>query len=151
MQTENPSDLTAVVKEIVEALLRSDWTRYSDDSGRFYYVIRETNHSAEVLEQCAFDRLLMFEKPEADYFEEWYIRAALAEAPADHLAKARKRVAAAGVRVRLFDDVIRASRAENSPTALMEAIAQWLPHFLVDKRLETFSTLMGAIRVDRTR
>ena len=53
----DPSDLPAVAKEIVLALLDGDWTRYSDDFGtHFYYIIRERDHSIEVENCRAFDK-----------------------------------------------------------------------------------------------
>ena len=54
--------------------------------------------------------MLVFDKYEPDAFEDWYIRAVLADEPPDRLAKARKRFAAAGGATAVFDDAIRLKR-----------------------------------------
>jgi hypothetical protein len=115
------------VKEIVNALLAGDWTRYADDSGHhFYYVIRERDRGIEVNKLQAFDRMLCFGKYEPDAFEDWYIRAALAEEPADRLAKARKRVAAAGIDPSFFDAVIEACKSTKSQGELHRVLEEWM-------------------------
>ena len=64
-QDNTPSDLPAVAKEIVLALLDGDWTRYSDDSGEhFYYIIRERDHGIEVDDHQAFGNMLVFKYEE---------------------------------------------------------------------------------------
>ena len=145
-------DLPAVVKEIATAVLAGDWTRYADESGdRFYYVLRESDHQSEVAEMIAFRNMLVFEKPAADVFEEWYIRAALAEAPPDHWARARAAAVASGVEPRLVDSVIAAARSDASQSRLREVLDEWLPHLLADDRLDDLLALLAAIRIERTR
>jgi hypothetical protein len=148
---EAPSDLPTVVREIVEALLAGDWTRYSEESGRhFYYIIREQDHNLEVNHRCSFGHMLTFGKYEPDAFEDWYMRSALAEEPPDRLAKARKRVAAAGIDPKFFDAVIEACRSAQSPGDLGRVFEDWMPRF-VDSRFEALNAVLEGLRIDRVR
>ena len=98
MSRPEPADLPAVINEIVAAVLKGDWIRYAEGgSDRFYYIIRERDHSDEVARGRAFREEVAFGAPEADLFWEWYLKAALAEEPSDRLDAARKRVMAEGV------------------------------------------------------
>jgi hypothetical protein len=146
-----PKDLPSVVKEIVSAILEGDWARYADESGEhFYYVIRASDHGVEVEEQRAFSNMLAFGKPDSGAFEDWYIRAALAEEPPDRFAKARKRVAAAGVNPQLLDEVLTASRSANSQAEICAVLDEWIPRFVTD-RLDGLNAVLEAVRIDRVR
>ena len=107
VKENTPPDLPAVTREIVNALLAGDWMRYSDDSGsHYYYIIREQDYGVEVDAGRAFANMLSFDKKEPDAFEHWYVRATLAEEPADRLSKARKKFVAAGGGPARFDKTI---------------------------------------------
>jgi hypothetical protein len=54
---DGPTDLPGVLSEITPALLANDWTRYSDDEARFYYVVRESDHNWEVTQSKGFPHL----------------------------------------------------------------------------------------------
>jgi hypothetical protein len=147
---EGPSDLPAVVREIATALLEGDWTRYADGSGKhFYYVVRERDRSIELRGE-PFNDTLGFEQAQPDAFEDWYIRAALAEEPPDRLAKARKRVASAGVDPQLFDAVIEASRSANSQAELGKVLDEWQSKFVTD-RFDALYAVLEALRIDRVK
>jgi hypothetical protein len=123
--------------------------RYADDSGdHFYYVVRARDQETEIADGTGFDNLLMFKKPEPDCFAEWYIRATLAEAPPDRVAKARKRAAVAGLDVRFFDAVVGSVRdgMVSLPSRLFE---EWLPELPVENRLEAFGAVCQAVRIVR--
>lgn len=148
---ENPSGLPGIVKEIATALVDGDWTRYADDSGEhFYYIIRERDHQVEVDNHRVFNNLYVLGASEAGAFEEWYIRAALAEEPTDRLAKFRKRIEAAGIAPKFLDAVIAASRTADSPDAIRKVLDEWMPRF-VTKDLDALNALLEALRVDRVR
>jgi hypothetical protein len=149
--SNSPDRLPGVIKEIASALLDGDWIRYSDNSGeRFYYVIRERDHAAET-DLDTFDNLYVLGKPEAGAFEEWYIRAALAEEPADRLAKFRRRIVAAGINPQFFDAVMAASRSATSPDDIGRVVDHWMPHFFTNGRADGLVALVEALRVDRVR
>ena len=146
-----PSDLPGVVKEIASALIDGDWTRYADDSGEhFYYVIREQDHSVEVQNRRPFGSMVVFEKVDPGYFEQWYMRAAFAAESPDYLEKARKQLAAAGVDPQFFHDVSAALQSD-SETAIGEVFERWSSRRITDERLEALLAILGAIRIARTR
>ena len=144
MKENTPPDLPAVTREIVNALLAGDWTRYSDDSGsHYYYIIREQDYGVEVDAGRAFANMLSFDKKEPDAFEHWYVRAALAEEPADRLSKARKKFVAAGGDLARFDKTIAEFRVDKTgPKDILERF-----NSNVDALLEFAS----AIQIERTR
>jgi hypothetical protein len=148
---ETPRGLTGVVKEIVSGLLDGDWTRYADDSGaHFYYVIRERDHALDIENHLSFNNLFILGVSEAGAFEDWYVRAALAEEPTDRLAKFRKRIVAAGIDPTFFDAVIAASRSANSQEEIRKVMDEWMPRFITDN-LDGLNALLEALRVDRIR
>ena len=123
LKDNTPPDLPAVIKEIVTALLAGDWTRYSDDSGsHFYYIIREQDHGIEVNDGRVFSNMLVFDKYEPDAFENWYVRAVLADEPPDRLAKARKRFVAAEGDPAFFDAAIEAVKTDRAGAILKEQL-----------------------------
>ena len=139
------------MKEIVSALLDGDWTRYSDHTGdHFYYVIRERDHALEVQNHRSFDNLFILGASEAGAFEDWYIRAALAEDPADRLAKFRKRIAAAGINPEFLAAVIAVSREANSKEHIVKVLDEWMPRFITDD-LDGLNAVLEALRIDRIR
>jgi hypothetical protein len=149
--TEMQSGLTWALKEIVTALLEGDCIRYADNSGdRFYYIVRQQDHDSEVSERRAFKNLTIFPRREPDEFEEWHVRAALAEEPADRLARARKRATALGVEASFFDAAIAASSSAE-PSALANVIERWMPKLVTEDKLEAVCVLLEAIRIERTR
>jgi hypothetical protein len=88
--TSDPQDLCDVVNEITAALLDGDWSRHkSEEDDRYYYVVRERDHAEEIARRMTFDHILIFRRPEANTFLDWYIRAALAEEPSDRLTATR--------------------------------------------------------------
>ena len=145
MKNNTPLDLPAVTKEIVTALLAGDWSRHSDDSGNhFYYIIRERDHGIEIDDHSAFSNMQIFGKYEPDAFEDWYIRAALAEEPPDRLAKARKRFAAVGGDPAFFDAVIAAVKTDRAGAILREQL---------DSKplgLDALLAICEAVRIERT-
>jgi hypothetical protein len=148
----SPSDLPGVIKEIVAALLESDWTRYNDDSGeRFYYIIRERDHGHEVDSARAFSHIRTFVRTEPDVFEEWYVRAALAEEPPDRLRQARKRVQAAGFDPAVFDALLQAVNDANTPEEFVALIDRWMPHIEGLDRLHALTAVLQALRIERVR
>jgi hypothetical protein len=147
---EAPPDLPAVVKEIATALLDGDWIRYADDSGEhFYYIVRRRDHAVKVNGDGSHTDSLVGEPAVSGTFEDWYIRAALAEEPADRLAKARKRVEAAGVDPRFFDAVIEVSRSANSPAELSKMLVEWAPKF--GGGLDALNAVLEALLIDRVK
>ena len=144
MKKDNePSDLPAVAKEVVLALLDGDWTRYADDSGTHcYYIIREGDHSIEVKNCRAFHNLLVFKKHEPGAFENWYTRAALAEETPDHLARARKQVVEAGVDPAFLDAVIEA-------TDLGATLKELMPQFVRNDNWDALIAVLEAVRIER--
>jgi hypothetical protein len=149
--SETPKGLPGILKEIVTALLDGDWVRYADDSGdHFYYVIRNGDHTLEIKNHSSFDNLFILGRSEAGAFEDWYIRAALAEEPPDRLAKTRKRVIAAGISPEFFDAVIAASRSANSQEEIRKVLDEWMPRLVTDK-LDGLNALLEALRIDRVR
>ena len=149
--TEMQSGLSWALKEIVAALLDGDCIRYADDSeDRFYYIIRQQDRDSEVSERRAFENLTIFPRRAPDEFEEWHVRAALAEEPADRLARARKKAAALGVDGGFFDAAIAASSSAD-PSTLANVIKNWMPKLVAEDKLEAVCVLLEAIRIERTR
>jgi hypothetical protein len=147
-----PSDLADVVKEIISALLEGDWARYSDDDRkRFYYIIRQDDHDAEVSDARPFSPTLSFGKVEAGLFEEWYIRSALAEESPNRLARARKRAQAAGVDPRFFDDVIAATRSASSKLDLRKLVQDSMGRIVTASDLDALSAVLEAIKIETVR
>jgi hypothetical protein len=148
--TMEPEDLPGVVREIATTLLNGDWTRWADDSrDRFYYIIRKRDHAAEVSDDFSHGFVLETQQP--DVFEDWYVRAALAEEPADRLSKARARVVAAGIDGTLFDGVVEAARTAVSLADFHKVVLEAFPQFVTDSRMEAAAALLQALRIDRTR
>jgi hypothetical protein len=146
-----PKALPGVVKEIVGALVAGDWTRYADDSGdHFYYVIRERDRALETQEHRDFNNLFILGVSEAGAFEDWFIRAALAEEPTDRLATMRKRIVAAGVDPQFLEAVIVASRSAHSQDEIRRVLDEWMPRF-VTTDLDGLNALLEALRIDRVR
>jgi hypothetical protein len=148
---EAPTDLPAVLREIAAALLASDWTRYSDDSGHFYYVIRESDRAREIESLRTFPHMAVFKTEPPGYFEDWYIRAVLATDTPDYMAKARTALARSGVDLGISDEVALALKARDSRAALTEVLERWVPQMIADDRLEAILAVLGAIRVVQTR
>lgn len=147
----SPEGLPGVVKEIVGALLAGDWTRYADETGdHYYYIIRERDHALEVQDLRAFTDLFLLGASEAGAFEDWYIRAALAEEPSDRLAKFRKRIVAAGIDAAFFDAVLAASRSADSQEQIRQILNEWVPRFIT-KNLDGLNALLEVLRIDRIR
>ena len=151
MNTVEPDDLPGALKEIVAALLDGDWTRYADEDGHFYYVVRQSDYWLELNEGRHFGRMLTFAKTAPDAFEDWYVRAALAEEPADRLKQARMRVKKAGIDPKFFDDVVRAANAASSVGELRGVLDAWMPRFVRADTLDPLSAVLEAIRIERVR
>jgi len=148
---ETPKNLPGVVREIVSAILDGDWTRYADDTGKhFYYIVRERDHAEEIQSHRAFNNLFLLGVSQAGAFEDWYIRAALAEEPLDRLAQFRKRVVAAGIDPTFLDEVVAASRSADSQEDIRKVLDEWMPRFVTQK-LDGLNALLEALRVDRIR
>ena len=144
----DPSDLCDVVKEITAALLEGDWSRYKEGK-RYYYIIRERDHGAEIERGRVFGDMLSFH-PEVETFWDWYIRAALAEEPPDRLAAARKAVVQVGVSPQAFDEGI-ADCVAASVEELEAAVDPWMKRFLKNKQFDAFIAFMQALRIERVR
>ena len=144
MKENTPPDLPAVTREIVNALLAGDWKRYSDDSGsHYYYIIREQDYGVEVDAGRAFANMLVFDKIEPDAFEHWYVRATLAEEPADRLSKACKQFVAAGGDPAHFDKTIAEFReGKTGSKDILE---------LFNGNMDLLLALASAVQIERTR
>jgi len=144
----DPNDLCDVVREVTAALLEGDWNRYKEGN-RYYYIIRERDHDAEIERGQVFGHTLSFH-PEVEPFWDWYIRAALAEEPPDRLAAARKAVVQTGVDPKAFDEGIAACVA--APVdELMAAVDPWMKRFLQNDQFDAFIAFMQALRIERVR
>src|SRR5262245_37557153 len=113
------SDLQLAVREVVAALLVADWARFSNESdGRFYYVIRESDRLALSATGHDWDGVTIQQARTQSDFEDWYVRAVLAEPPSDHFDKARRAMKKAGLDSKLIDAVATAANAADSEQEL---------------------------------
>jgi hypothetical protein len=149
MIDSDPNDLCDVVKEITAALLEGDWSRYKGGN-RYYYIIRERDHDAEIERGQVFSQTLGFH-PEVEPFWDWYIRAALAEERPDRLAVARRAVVEAGVDPQAFHEGINACVAATSVEELQAAVDPWMRRFLENKQFDAFIAFLQALRIERVR
>lgn len=124
--------------------MAQDGMRYSDDSGsHYYYIIREQDYGVEVDAGRAFANMLSFDKKEPDAFEHWYVRATLAEEPADRLSKARKKFVAAGGGPARFDKTIAEFRVgKTGPKDILE---------LFNGNVDALLEFASAVQIERTR
>ena len=148
----DPENLCDVVTEIAAALLESDWRRCkSEEDGKYYYVIRERDHDAEIERARVFDDSLSFARPESEGFWDWYIRAALAEEPPDRLAGVRSRVQDAGVEPDQFDQAMRACAAAESIDELRAVVDPWMSTFIGESQFDALIAFLEAVRIERVR
>jgi len=122
------SSLHVAVREIVEALLAGDWTRFSDGAGqRFYYVVRESDRLRMEADGVEWDTVTFQPSRVQSDFEDWFVRAVLAEPLSDPFGKARKALKRAGFDFTVVDEVIAAATAASSAEELRNVVTDWFP------------------------
>lgn len=143
------SPLQVAVKEIVEALLAGDWTRFSTDvEQRFYYVVRESDRLQMEADGVDWNTISFQAGRVQSDFEDWYVRAVLAEPPSDYFRKARKALKRAGLDSKVIQEVISAANAAHSAQELRNVVTDWLPRLTGDEAdLRHLLAFLEAVRI----
>lgn len=148
------SGLEVAVREVVTALLAGDWARFSHESdGRFYYVIRESDRLALMAAGRDWDGVCIQQARTQSDFEDWYVRAVLAEPPSDHFDKARKAMKKVGLDSNLIDAVITAANAADSAQELRKVVTESLPQMVTGDVADVWHLLsfLEAVRIKGTK
>jgi hypothetical protein len=145
--------LQLAVREVVAALLAADWARFSGDDGRFYYVIRESDRLALAADGRDWNGVTVQQARAQTDFEDWYVRAVLADPPSDHFEKARKAMKKAGLDSKLIDAVIAAANAADSEQELGRVVSEWLPQLVTQDEAGVGHLLafLEAVRIEGTK
>ncbi len=145
------ADLIQVVRDVLGRVLGGDWTRYSNEAGDSYYIIGGRAHEKELQEGRAFGPDLIPVPPTGSTsFEEWFVRAALAEEPEDRLKGARAKLKKVGGDPRQFDAAVLALQNAHTSEAF-DILKEWYQRFPAHDRTAALFELLAAWRIEGTR